>query len=540
MLKIVTSGFDTIFSKISKLEYMINREQIHLRQRRLELVLFLGLFVVISLVYYATFYPDQNWGDDFAQYIHQSINISRGVDMADTGYIYSRYTPGLGPRAYPPGFPLLLAPTYAIFGLNIGAFQAQIILMQLLALLVIYLLYRREVTLPTTLTLLLMMGLSPYIISFKREIRSDVPFMLLSLAFLGWVEYVYRGYRFNLRTALVAALLVFACYLIRTIGFVAVIALLVSDLIRRRRPTSFTLWTIAGAVILVVASRFLLGGGEESYLDQLANYSPLIILRGIVHYLIYGMQGFWAGPSLTLGQYAVPILWLFAIPLIIFGFIQRLQHSTLFMEFFFLFYLAVILAWPTVQELRFLYPILPLFLLYAGIGIEVVLTRIGQRITPQIAQALAIALIIGVVIIYAVRANKVIASEGPITDGPYHPTATAMFQFVSEQTSPEATFVFYKPRALSLYTQRHASTYPYNESIPVAVAYLREIGADYAVVKYNIELPSDEAKIPNEALITLINTCADSFTQVFDNEGFKIYRINQDLLSGCQKHVLTN
>jgi hypothetical protein len=502
-------------------------------KRNWETGLFLVLLLIISLVYWATLYPDQNWGDDFAQYIHQAINLSQGLDMMDTGYIYSRYTPSLGPRAYPPGFPLLLAPVYATFGLDMRAFQVQIILMQLLALVVIYLLYRREVSLPTALILLLMMGLSPYVISFKREIRSDVPFMLVSLAFVLWVEHVYQQQRFDRRAVLVAALLAFACYLIRTIGFVMLGALLVSDLIRLRRPTSFTLLTIISTTILVVISRFLLGGGEESYFDQFAGYSPLMIVAGFVHYLIHSIRGFWAGSSLTLSDnFIVPILWLMAIPLIIYGFRQRARRSTLFMEFFFLFHLGIILAWPSVQELRFLYPILPLFLLYLGIGFEAGLARLAQRTSRQLAVTVAIIFAVGIIGIYGLRASKVIAAEAPIADGPYVPTATALFQFVTHETPAESVFIFYKPRALSLYAQRSASIFPYNQPMPIALAYLEEIGANYLIIK------KDDKSQPNLTPSLLVKTCPDGFEAVFDNEAFMVYHLKQNRLNSCQEKML--
>lgn len=497
----------------------------------MEIGFFSILLVIIGLVYFGTLYPDQNWGGDFAQYIHQAINITRGVDMADTGYIYSRYTPALGPRAYPPGFPLLLAPTYAIFGLDMRAFQVQIILIQLVALGVIYLLYRREVAPPTALILLLMVGLSPYLISFKREIRSDVPFMLVSLAFVLWVEHVYTRQRFDRWAILIAALLAFACYLMRTIGFVVLGALFMSDLIRRRRPTRFTLWTVACTVVLVVVSRLLLGGGEESYFDQLTSYSSLIIFENVEHYLVHSIRGFWAGPSLVVGKFIMPILWLAAIPLIIYGFVRRGWHSSLFMELFFLFYLGIVLAWPSVQELRFLYPILPLFLLYAGIGFEGVVAQIGQRISPPIVRALAIVLAVGIVGIYAVRTSKVIASEGPVADGPYTPAATALFQFVHEETNPEANFVFYKPRVLSLYTQRNASTFPPAQPMPVAIAYLEEVRANYVIIK------KDDTEETNMASAALVETCTHSFEQVYDNEVFRVYRIDQYALDACQKEM---
>jgi hypothetical protein len=521
------------------LENMRSRQAIDwgrsLIKRRVEVILMLSLLVVISLVYFGTLYPDQGWGGDFAQYIHQAINITQGADMADTGYIYSRYTPSLGPRAYPPGFPLLLAPTYALFGFDMRAFQVQMILMQLMALVVIYLLYRQEVAPPTALILALMLGLSPYLISYKRAIMSDVPFMLVSLTFVLWVERVYKRRHFDHWAILVAALLASAGCLIRTVGFATLGALLISDLVRWRRATRFTLWTIGCTVALVGGSRLLLGGGEGSYFDQLTNYSLLIIWQNVEHYLIHSIRGFWAGPSLTLGEFSAPILWLTAIPLIIYGFVQRAWRSSLFMELFFLFHLGIILAWPSTQELRFLYPVLPLFLLYAGIGFEGVVAQIGQRTNLRVARALATVFAVGIVVIYAVRTSEVIAAEGPVADGPYIPAATALFQFVGEETAPEAVFVFRKPRVLSLYTQRSASAFPYNQPMPVVIAYLQEIVVDYVIVK-----KEDDREQPHDAaLMALAGTCPDSFKRVFDNELFRVYRIDRNALDTCQKKMTT-
>ncbi len=497
----------------------------------MEMGLFMLLFIIITLVYIATFYPDQGWGDDFAQYIHQAINISRGIDMKETGYIYSRYTPELGPRAYPPGFPLLLTPVYAIFGLNISAFQILLILLQLVALVIIYLLYLREVSWPMALILLMMLGLSPYLISFKRAVMSDIPFLLVNSALVLWIERIYSEQRFNRWTILIASLLAFAGYLIRTLGFVILGALLLSDLIKRRRLTRFTWGTIAGTILLVVISRLVLGGGEESYLDQFAGYSPLIILRGVEHYLLNSMRGFWAGPSLSFIPYTPPILWILATPLIILGWIVRARRSTLFMELYFIFYLMIILAWPSIQELRFLYPILPFFLLYAGIGFETIRTVVKQQLGYRPAYTLAVLAAMVILAIYSVRTAKVVAAEGPVEDGPYTAVATALFDFIREQTNPESVFVFYKPRALALYTERRASVFPYSQSMSVAVDYLDEIKVNYVIVQ------DTDPNTPNTALAALIKTCPSSFELVFNNESFSVFQIQQAGLKLCQQTV---
>ncbi len=487
--------------------------------RRLEARLFIILFVVIALVYLTTLYPDQGWGDDFAQYIHQAMNLVQGKSMQETGYIYSRYTPQLGPRVYPPGFPMLLAPVYVLFGLDIRAFQVEIVLLQLVSLLVIYWLYRRDTTRPTALILFIMLGLSPYFVSFKRDIMSDVPFMLFCMAFLLWVDLVYAQQRFTPGSTLVAVLLAFACYLIRTIGLVALAALLLSDLIRYRRPTRFAVWTIAGTFVLILFSRWVFGGGEESYLDQFANYTPQIIIQNIDHYLIKSIRGFWAGPSVTFhAQLIVPILWLLAIPLIIYGFLRRARRSSLLIELFFIFYLATILIWPSVQELRFLYPILPLFLLYAGIGFEGLLEQVRQRADFRVGQSVAVIAALAILSIYTVRTGDVIASEGFLTQGPYTRPALELFDYVSQETAADSIVIFFKPRALSLYANRAASTFPYTASDADAADYLTELGADYAVVK------NDEAT-PNVVLASFIDARPTAFELVFRNQDFRVYRI---------------
>ena len=61
------------------------------------------------------------WHDDFASYIHQAQNICEGKPQGEIGFIFNpRYF--MGPPAYPVGFPLLLAPVYALFSHNITAY----------------------------------------------------------------------------------------------------------------------------------------------------------------------------------------------------------------------------------------------------------------------------------------------------------------------------------------------------------------------------------------------------------------------------------
>jgi hypothetical protein len=86
-------------------------------------LIFIVTFLVIGVFIFCTVNSGHDWGDDFAQYILHAANLANGKPYADTGYIVNPDNPSIGPSAYPPLFPLILAPVYAVFGLNLTAFK---------------------------------------------------------------------------------------------------------------------------------------------------------------------------------------------------------------------------------------------------------------------------------------------------------------------------------------------------------------------------------------------------------------------------------
>src|SRR5687767_3820760 len=90
-------------------------------------LLTLGLIVLVSgVISFSLLTRGHIWGDDFASYIMQSKSILDGrmgefLERNTFTVNESSYPPG--PAAYPWGFPLLLAPVYAIFGMSALAFK---------------------------------------------------------------------------------------------------------------------------------------------------------------------------------------------------------------------------------------------------------------------------------------------------------------------------------------------------------------------------------------------------------------------------------
>ena len=71
--------------------------------------------LLAGVFYMLTIRDGHDWGDDFSMYIRHAENIAQGLPYAQSGYIYNPYNPSIGPRMYPPGFPLLLAPVARLF-----------------------------------------------------------------------------------------------------------------------------------------------------------------------------------------------------------------------------------------------------------------------------------------------------------------------------------------------------------------------------------------------------------------------------------------
>src|SRR2546422_6821939 len=118
------------------------------------LITILALILATVVFYIATMRDWHLWGDDFAMYIHHAKNLASGNAYGDTGYIYNPHYPDIGPRSYPPLFPLLLVPVYKIMGLDLASMKALNIFLFLVFLLLFYQLIRADLPLPYIISIL--------------------------------------------------------------------------------------------------------------------------------------------------------------------------------------------------------------------------------------------------------------------------------------------------------------------------------------------------------------------------------------------------
>jgi hypothetical protein len=475
--------------------------------------LFIGSVLLLGVLHLATLRPGHDWGDDFSLYVAHARNLADGRPYADTGYIYNPHFPVLSPRTYPPVFPLLLAGVYRVFGLDLVAMKAFVVLLFTGFLLVLALVLRRRLPAPYALGCLWLVGLNPYVWQHKDRLLSEAPFMLFAYLALLLMERALEvaessSRRRTLGWALVAGAAAYLAFGTRTAGVVLVPALLACELLRRRRPGLVSLGVLLSFGSLVLVQRALLPG-DASYLDQLRfdlglfAHTALDLGKALGMFFDNGYLG-----SVRLVLFACLLALAGA------GFAARLHNRPGPIEFFAVFSFGLLVLWPSAAwERRFLMPLLPLFFCYACEGLQ----RLGSfRLSFRVEKPAAAVLALLVLLSYAACYTRM--ELGPIRQGVSTPEAAALFEFVRTHTRPDDVFLFQKPRALALYTGRRASAHHVPPSDEQMWQYLRQINATHLVVTR--QFPAS-----HRLLGSFVGRHRGQFDAVFHEGDITVYRI---------------
>src|SRR5687767_2681070 len=162
-----------------------------MNSRQRNVVFFFAVVILLVPLFFLNIRSSHDWGDDFAQYILQAINLAEGKPQDAGSYIYNPDYPIYAPPLYPVGFPILLAPVYLMFGNSILAFNYfQTLFLFLFGISILFLL-NRFMDFVRALLLTLIAVYNSWILEFKTEIISELSFSLFFL----WTVTCYLDFR---------------------------------------------------------------------------------------------------------------------------------------------------------------------------------------------------------------------------------------------------------------------------------------------------------------------------------------------------------
>jgi hypothetical protein len=342
-----------------------------------------GLHVVLGLL---TFAPQPHTGGDNAAY------VALAQSLVERGTYTELWDPLTPPHTkYPPVFPGVL--TLALLAGLKPWVQLKFVVLGLSALATAFtFLFIRARNRPLlALGVAAIIALAPGVLREGRWLLSDVPFWAFTMIALWAFERLRPGDWKRFAVAATAALL---AYFTRTAGLPLVLAAL-AFLVWRRN------WKQLGALIVIVGVPALLwwmrsrAYGPSGYVSEfwlVDPYAPHLGRAGPFSILGRIVENGWKYMSMhlpvlltgTAGRFTVAVsIAIFALG--IGGWIARLKRPRV-AELFVPAYVGLIVIWPPVWSgERFLLPLLPLLLFYAG----ELLVRLLRRVTPRVDFAAA-------------------------------------------------------------------------------------------------------------------------------------------------------
>jgi len=491
-----------------------------------------------GLLIIGTLNTGHDWGGDFSSYIMQAKSLVEGspLEFVEANQFTIEHSERhIAPVAYPWGYPAMLAPVYAEYGQDLLALKSVGAVCYLLFLTLLAVIMRKQHKGVWLVCLIGLFALNPTLLAESNRLNSDVPFMLFSTLCVVLIgKFVVERRRFispSFDGILLGFLIALTC-MIRTNGVMLMATLAATHAVVlvpmiRRRPVAVDhtsapkedlnpkgssiaqyLWInalpYASFLIITLLYRALLPSGESTQLIVMKDVS----LGGMwyhVHYYSNMLAEFYDVAPLPY------LVYLASLPLVIVGVIQRFRNDHPMVVYVVLTF-SLYVVYPPLAGFRFLLPILPFYISFMLSGLEALQGgTVGKR--PTLRSVLCLLPLAFILVCFAVlstsNARDNLNRNRATLQGPFAESSSAMFSFIKQETDPDSTLAFYKPRVMRMMTGRKAYLADEAEGLGLA---------DYLIVSFE-----KERQFSPEAAERLVEQgLAD---RVFANTGFRVYRM---------------
>lgn len=423
-----------------------------------------GFWILIAVVlcFIPMFFPNAlvtDWGSDWAFYLHQARNIVNGIPQLDNGFIINEACFEISSKAYPIGFPLLLASVYTFFGENIPAFiTLQTFILFLLGM-TWFFTFRKRMGEFLAILGIFFIVYSPYVIWFRNNILSEYSYLLFQSLFIlvyifqkrekkwwllgvlygiawimkgGGVQLIFSAFLFELSTLLMhtksPSVMQLAAKKIKLLFGIFVVGLFINLAFNK---LFFNTGDSFGFYVKIYQEKFSL--------DQcLLNFK--YYLNEIYYSFFVYWQTKWFG---FLGALAF-------LYFLINGF-KKLVGREKLIVFVLIIQLVSIIAFPFQQGMRYALPIMPLivYVMLKGLKTSFPKNKMLKIITLVIFGGFVFSQVNGIN-----SFNKQVSDS--INWTPYTYETALGWQFIKNNTPKDAVFVTAFPRVLSFFTERPA------------------------------------------------------------------------------------
>ncbi|MFA5087709.1 MAG: glycosyltransferase family 39 protein [Candidatus Omnitrophota bacterium] len=451
-----------------------------------------GLFFFVNTV---TLFCGHNWGDDFAQYIHHAINIIEHQPYS-SNIVLDLWV------IVPPGFPFLLSALIYWFGVNLKVLKfLNVVFWALSALLAYDITLKRLGKFWAGLIAIWFLS-APFFFWYKQNILSDIPFAFFALLSIwSFLRYAQR----DRGSPLITIFSMSYAAIIRSAGFGLIIAAVIY-LGAVKKNWKRSLGFLLGGII-AWCIQWQYGASFFSHLDSGA-YAPRdtgqYLLKMILEFFITVPVIYkYVSPSaFILG----PILLLVISAVVFF----RIRGKALgFMGCFTSLYLLGVLLWPVQGGSRYILPLI--------VPLTIYLIELARKKIPDKVLA-------GIFMLLILQNIFVIGTQWEFNDdGVFQKDSFEMMSWVEKNLKENEHYMFYKPRALSLFTGRIGAPF---------WVYARDSQEWYRRIKpLNITYLICDKQVDQISQYDILNLVVDDyalcFNTIWENPQYKILHLTQ-------------
>lgn len=511
-------------------------------QKRLGSLGLAGLLVIVFRWARSSQEAGHDWGDDFSLYLRQAKALAQGYTgqvVSDTRFSVTNSGWTYSPYAYPWAWPMMLMPIVAAFGLDYAKLKLLVTVILLVFLWAFHRLVRRRLGEVAALLLTASIGVNFFFVTWTNAVLSEFPFLVaITAAFLAMDSYQRSGSLWNRsrRPAVMVGLAIALAANIRREAFALPLGLLFAHGIEFFRPVrpndvSVSRSNVSGWVHFVrdffrrASIPYLVAGGTilawqfvmpSDLLPTAESSSWRNIDDGLRWY-----RGIFAEHSGlkdagdtpirlyregALGNAWGPRVFAVLVACAVVGVVLRMiraarQDAWLAGSVLGIAY--VVLAAPF-RDGRYLYAITPWVLYFAAQAFPSVFREVARllRRSPRKQERVRLfGRFVGWVFLGLLVWSNLPTTRNAVNyhrvysyveNGPEAPEAKEMFAVVLQETAPTDVILFFRSRAMMLYTDRRAVQ---NVDIfrmrKIAQWYVMEKGSVYAQTPIN---PGEEEK----------------------------------------------
>jgi len=371
----------------------------------------------------------------------------------------------------------------------------------------VYAFWRRDLGPGYTLALIAILGFSPVFWNAKDNVLSDLPFLLFFYAAAVLVRWAPRDRPGWWRWAVLIGVTLYIAMGTRTAGITLIAGLVLYDVLRYRAITRLTIIALPVCVALVLLQSHFVGSGIGGYAEQLYS-TPHTVEVNLMSYSRV-LAGFWVAS--TRNGFSFFVLGIVALLTLAGAFFQYKRGLTI-VEAFLAPYFALIVLWTFASGIRLVFPFVPWLVFLALTGLR----GLVERFAPRYTTFAACGLMLLIAVPYTLAYRK--ADFGPIRESNGLPEFNQLCQAVRARTATGDTLIYYRARALSLYTERAASSYNYRGTEQELRQYARNIHATYLITTNAFD--TDHGFLSQYA-----EDHSSGLELTYQNAHFRLYRI---------------